>query len=169
MDDSNKKALKQAGMMLMTVNGVGVVSFLLNAFGLKVGKYISCYTLSVFMVLAGLAHFDKSKMDFYLTIMPPMLPYKEELIYLSGVFEVACGALSLIPVKSVRNIGGYLTILTLVGVFPANIYMAMDDGVLKKFGVTKQQAYARLVLQFIMIGMAYIYIDHSNESRTKKD
>merc|ERR1711879_807467 len=95
-------------------------------------------------------------MNFYLTMMPPMLPYKRELIYISGVVECLGGLLSLIP--STKDLGGQLIIATLVGVFPANIYMAMSPEVQRKLGTTRMQAYWRLPLQAIMIGMAWIYL-----------
>ena len=165
---SRSEAGKRAAMMLMGVNGVGTLCILSNYFGFKrrLVQNISRYTLSIFMIMAGYAHFDPKLMSFYMNIMPPILPYKEELIYLSGVFEIAGGLLSLIP--RTKNIGGYLTIATLLGVFPANIYMALSKESQKNMGATQQQAYFRLPLQLIMILMAYIYITKSKKD-DKKD
>ena len=91
---------------------------------------------------------------------------QEVCIYLSGLFEVFGGILSLF--KSTKNIGGWLTIATLIGVFPANIYMALSEESQKNMGATQTQAFIRLPLQFIMIGMAYIYINRQQKDKNKK-
>ena len=115
MSKNEIEAGKRAAMMLMGVNGIGTLCIVANYFGIKpkLAKTVSRYTLSIFMTLAGYAHFDPKLMSFYMNIMPPMLPAKEFLIYLSGMVEIAAGLLSLIP--GTRNIGGYLTIATLLG------------------------------------------------------
>eukprot|EP01084_Bolivina_argentea_P172565 298942_1 len=162
---SQQNAGKRAALMLMAVNGIGTCCIVGNYVGIKrkLAQNISRYTLSIFMILAGYAHFDAKMMPFYMNIMPPILPYKEELIYLSGVFEILGGVLSLIP--ATKNIGGYLTILTLLGVFPANIYMTISKESQQKMGATQSQAYFRLPLQLIMILMAYIYIQKKKKKK----
>lgn len=58
-------------------------------------KTILKYLLCVVFVLAGLNHFFNPA--FYLKIMPPYLPWRLFLVYLSGFFEMALGVLLLIP------------------------------------------------------------------------
>lgn len=70
-------------------------------------------------VLAGLLHFIKPKI--YLKIMPPYLPYHLPLVYLSGLFELVFGAMVMYP--ETQQIGAWGIIITLIGVFPANVYM----------------------------------------------
>lgn len=162
---SRNEAGKRAAMMLMGVNGIGSLCIMAHYFGIKpkLAQNLSRYTLSIFMIMAGYAHFDPKLMQFYLNIMPPILPAKEFLIYLSGVFEIASGILSLVP--GYENIGGYLTIATLLGVFPANIWMAISKESQQNMGATQQQAYFRLPLQAIMILMAYIYIKRGKNDK----
>ena len=74
-----------------------------------------------FFVLAGLLHFVRPRM--YEAIMPPYLPAHRELVYLSGVAEMA-GGLALLSPRT-RRIGGWWLVATLVAVFPANVHMAL--------------------------------------------
>lgn len=72
-------------------------------------------------VLAGILHFVKPRI--YEAIMPPWLPRHRELVYLSGVAEIAGGAGLMVP--AVRRPAGWWLIATLVAVFPANLHMAL--------------------------------------------
>ena len=51
----------------------------------------------LFMIAAGVAHFVNP--DFYLRLMPPWLPWHEELVLLSGVCEIVAGVLE----NTIRN------------------------------------------------------------------
>ncbi len=57
--------------------------------------------------------------------MPPYIPYPQELVYLSGVFEIL-GGIGL-QVAATRRFAGYGLIALLVAVFPANIHMAVHS------------------------------------------
>ena len=70
--------------------------------------------------LAGLNHFVNPRL--YRPLMPDYLPAHDELILASGVAEVLGGIGTLIP--ATRRPAGWLSIATLVGVFPANLWMA---------------------------------------------
>ena len=82
-------------------------------------KTVSKFLLAIFMVGAGTMHFLRT--DFYVKIMPPYLPLHRELVYLSGVFEIALGVSLLIPRLSRLAAWGIITLL--IAVFPANIYV----------------------------------------------
>jgi uncharacterized membrane protein len=79
------------------------------------------YLLGVFFILAGVNHFVHT--SFYMNIMPPYLPLPLFLVYLSGFLEAAFGALVLIP--RFTRIGAWGLIVVMIGVFPANIHMAL--------------------------------------------
>ena len=74
-------------------------------------------------VLAGLLHFTHTR--WYVRIMPPYLPAHRELVYASGVAEMAGGAALLCPSPRVRRAGMWWLLATLVAVFPANVHMAL--------------------------------------------
>lgn len=102
-------------------------------------------------ILAGLLHFIKPKV--YLKIMPKYLPYHLELVYLSGVFEAVFGGLLLFP--ETQSIGALGIIATLIGVFPANIYMLTSyKG--RKLGY-RIALWLRLPLQLFLIYWAWLY------------
>ncbi len=100
-------------------------------------------------ILAGINHFLSA--EFYLRMMPPMLPFPLFLIYLSGVFEIALGVLLLIPKYSRFAAWGLIALL--IAVFPANIYMAMNPQIFSEFSPAAQ--IIRLPIQFILIAIAY--------------
>lgn len=74
------------------------------------------------MFVAGLNHFLNP--DFYLAIMPDYLPAHTELVYASGVAEMLGAAAVMYP--PTRRLGGWFLIAVLVGVFPANVHMALN-------------------------------------------
>ena len=104
---------------------------------------------ALFMVAAGVAHFVNP--GFYLRIMPPWLPWHEELIWLSGVCEVVAGVLVAIP--RTRRLGGLFAIAVLLGVFPANVWMAVDSSVWPEVPIWAR--WGRLPLQALLIYWAW--------------
>jgi uncharacterized membrane protein len=103
-------------------------------------------------IAAGLLHFIKPKM--YEAIMPPYLPAHRELVYCSGVAEIAGGALLLHP--RTRRAGMFLSIATLLGVFPANVHMAVEsEKYAKALPGGAPALYARLPVQALFIWWAW--------------
>lgn len=74
------------------------------------------------MTLAGINHFVMPKV--YERIIPSGLPNPRMLVYVSGVLEILGGLGTLHP--RTRRPAGWLLIATLVAVFPANVYMALN-------------------------------------------
>ena len=107
--------------------------------------------MAVLYVLAGLNHFRSP--ETYMRIMPPYLSWHRQLVWLSGIAEVLCGILLMIP--ATRVWGAWCTIALLLAVFPANIQMAVD------FYARKNPylwvAIARLPLQVLLIWWASVY------------
>jgi Predicted membrane protein len=77
------------------------------------------FLLSGFFVVAGAMHFVIPGM--YMRIMPPWIPYPLEMVYVSGVAEMAGGLGLLMP--RLRPAAAIGLIALLVAVFPANIQM----------------------------------------------
>ena len=124
---------------------------------MKILKLILKYLFGAAFVLAGINHFYKP--EFYLRMMPPILPAPLFLIYLSGIFEIALGLMLLIPRYS--RLAAWGLIALLVAVYPANIYMAMHTELFPEFSPTAQ--YIRLPLQFIMLALAYWFTKSKGE------
>jgi uncharacterized membrane protein len=101
-------------------------------------------------VFAGIMHFVIPRT--YEAIMPDYLPAHRELVYASGVAEIAGGAAVLHP--RTRRFGSWLSIATLVAVFPANLHMAMNPDRYRKVPGGRAALLARLPLQAVFIAWA---------------
>ena len=106
---------------------------------------------SIFYVIVGIKHFIEP--EYFLSIVPPYLPYHLELVYISGLFEILFGLLILFP--KYRYYGAIGLILLLVGVFPANIYLAQSKEAQEAIGATQEIATWRLPIQGVLIWIAY--------------
>jgi len=106
--------------------------------------------LALLMVTAGIGHFLNP--DFFLKIMPPYLPFHRELVYLSGLFEIALGISLLIPKLS--HLAGWGIIALLIAVFPANIYLYQHQEIVP---ASPSVHFVRLILQAVLIFWAYCY------------
>lgn len=99
----------------------------------------------------GVLHFAKPAP--FEGIVPKFLPRKKELVYASGVVEIATGAMLLHP--RTRRLGGLGAVGLLAGVFPANVQMTADALASSKApGWYKAGTILRLPLQAPMIRIA---------------
>lgn len=107
--------------------------------------------LAALFTLSGVTHFVRPEP--YEAIVPKPLPRKRELVYASGVAELACAALMLHP--RTRALGGVATVGVLVAVFPANVQMTLSAmRSTKAPGWYKAGTVLRLPLQLPMIRTA---------------
>ncbi len=84
-------------------------------------------------------------------LMPESLPAHREVIYASGVAELACAAALLHP--RTRRLAGWAGAALLVGVFPGNVKMAAD-AVRSGSPAFTALALARLPLQLPLVRAA---------------
>ena len=105
--------------------------------------------LAAFYLVAGTLHFLRPRV--YEAMMPPPLPAKRRLVYASGAAEIAGGAAVLHP--RTRAAGGWWLIATLIGIFPANVNMAINSGRFQR--VPAWLLWARLPLQAPLIAWAW--------------
>ena len=103
----------------------------------------------IIFIAAGLLHFLRPKM--YEAIMPDWLPAHRELVYASGVTEALGGAAVLHP--KTRRFGGWLLLATIVGVYPANVHMALTPDRYPQ--IPEAALWARLPLQLPMASWAW--------------
>ena len=114
-------------------------------------KNITIYLIAIFYVNVGVKHFTDP--NWFMHIMPPYIPLHLELVYLSGFFEIVLGLLLIIP--KTRKVASYGLILLLIAVYPANIYLALNEIPQQKIGISSFVAsWIRLPLQFALIGIA---------------
>ena len=115
-------------------------------------KVISVFVMGIFYVIVGVKHFQDP--SWFVQIIPPILPYKYELVYISGFFEVLLGILLMIP--RFQSIAAKGLMALLICVYPANIYLAQTNGV--ALGISPLIAWGRLPFQFVFIGLAYWHL-----------
>ena len=101
--------------------------------------------LGAFFIGAGLLHFVKPRV--YESIMPRALPAHRELVLASGVAEIAGGAGVLLD-RTARPAGWWL-IATMLGVFPANVNMAVEAERFRK--IPEPLLWARLPVQGLIV------------------
>ena len=114
-------------------------------------KEILKWVYGVLFALAGANHFVHT--DFYVSIMPPYLPWHQPLVYASGVFEVALGVMLLF--RRVERLAAWGMIALIVAVTPANVHMAVHAGLYPDYSPTA--LWVRLPLQIVLLAWAYWY------------
>ena len=111
-------------------------------------------------VFIGIRHFTDPQ--YFLDIVPPQLPSKLFLVYLTGLIEVAGGAAIL--AQKTRKAGAYLLIFLLISVFPANIYLYLSETPQNLLGISKTDALIRMPFQIPLILLAFW---HSKKNHPK--
>ena len=114
-------------------------------------KTATRHLFGALFIAAGTNHFITP--DFYVSIMPPYLPMHLPLVYLSGIAEVALGALLMWP--RFANCAAWGLIALLIAVFPANLHMALHAELYPQFSALA--LWLRLPLQAALITWAYWY------------
>jgi uncharacterized membrane protein len=114
-------------------------------------KHASRYVCGAAYIIVGMNHFLRS--EFYVSIMPPYLPWHLALVYVSGLAEVALGGLLLVDRFSA--IAGWGLIALLIAVFPANVHMALHPELYSR--ASPSALWLRLPLQGLLILWAYWY------------
>ena len=114
-------------------------------------KLFTIYVMSIMYVFIGIRHFTDPQ--YFLDIVPPQLPSKSFLVYLTGLIEVVGGAAIL--AQKTRKAGAYLLIFLLISVFPANIYLYLSETPQNLLGISKTDALIRMPFQIPLILLAF--------------
>lgn len=109
------------------------------------------YIIGVLFLAAGFLHFYRPV--FFLRIMPAYIPYHRMMVYISGVAEILGGGFLIFEFS--KYWAGWMLILLLIAVFPANIEMARKA--YRKHRLTPYTILLilRLPLQFALIYWVY--------------
>jgi uncharacterized membrane protein len=105
--------------------------------------------LAGLFAVSGVVHLVKP--EFYEPLMPAWVPAHREVIWGSGVAELACAAGLLHP--RTRSLSGWASAALLVAVYPGNVKMAVDSTHTRNTRF-KAISFARLPLQLPMIRAA---------------
>ena len=118
-------------------------------------KQTSRFLYGVAFIAAGFNHFFNT--PFYMSIMPPFLPWHEALVYVSGLAEIGLGGLLLNERYS--RLAAWGLIALLIAVFPANVHMALHPEQYE--WASPLILWLRLPLQGFLILWAYWYTEGS--------
>lgn len=93
----------------------------------------------------GVGHFVNP--EFFLSIVPPWVPYPLAAVYLSGAIELVLSILILF--KKIRPLAGWGIIALTIAVTPANIHMWMNPDLFPE--VSPDLLSIRLVIQVFLL------------------
>jgi uncharacterized membrane protein len=117
-------------------------------------KLILLWVMALAYVFAGFNHLMNPA--FYLAIMPPDLPNPEWLNVISGLAEIVLGVYLLEPRTRVLAAWGIIALL--IAVFPANLYVAMQNVGEGGPGTGAGAAnWVRMPFQAVFLGWAWWY------------
>ena len=108
--------------------------------------------LAVSIIIVGITHFLRPEQ--YARIVPPPFPPLTS-VYLSGFFEILGGIGLLIPFVSVAAAWGLISLF--IAVFPANIYLTLQNIKIEGIPHSQLMYWVRLPFQAVFIAWAYWY------------
>jgi uncharacterized membrane protein len=115
-------------------------------------RWVARIALALLFGAAGVGHFTHTAQ--FAAIVPPWLPWPDGLVWISGVCELL-GALGLL-IRRVRPAARWGLLALLVAVFPANIYMAMEQVTIPGMAPAPAWAlWARLPLQAVLMMLVW--------------
>ena len=117
--------------------------------------------MSLLYITVGVKHFTNP--EFFATLVPPIINWKETAVFLSGFFEVILGILLLF--NKTRKLAAQGIILLLIAVFPANIYLYVSEIPQDILNISKSQALFRMPFQIPLIIISYW---HSKKIHSKQ-
>ena len=123
-------------------------------------KLFTILVMSFMYIFIGIRHFTDPQ--YFLDIVPPQLPFKLFLVYVTGLIEIIGGA-AILSSKT-RRTGALLLIFLLVIVFPANIYLYISETPQSLLGISEADALIRMPFQIPLILLAYW---HSKKNHPK--
>lgn len=110
----------------------------------------SLWIMGFLYIVAGINHFIMPR--FYISIIPPVLPWPKMINWASGIAEIILGILLLFPPFTAIAAWGIIALL--IAVYPANIYHFMKGWRKKKMVWVLA---IRLPLQLLLIWWAYSF------------
>ncbi|MCF4099517.1 DoxX family protein [Maritalea mediterranea] len=107
--------------------------------------------IALFLVMTASAHFtDPLAMA---AMLPGFVPFRAELVVLTGFLELGLAALLLYPPMAYR--AGWAIIIMLMGFLPANIYAALNHVDFGGAAIGPAYLLVRVPFQLLIVGFVY--------------
>ena len=116
---------------------------------LKYVRYLGLFVVFAFFTGGGITHFTSP--DAFVAIMPPYLPFHLEIVYITGVMELA-GAACLLFAATRYWAGNFLFVFT-IAVTPANVHMWLHPELFPE--IDPMFLSIRLVLQVVLLAVIW--------------
>lgn len=125
---------------------------------------IGRYALALMMLIAGISHFTPTGIEVMTQMMPDAIPYKRELVYFTGVCELA--SVPGLILQRTSRLTAIMLIIFFIAVLPANI-----AGSLKQVNYSGMEYGAlyllfRVPLQMLFIWWAWYFGLRKNQAIT---
>jgi uncharacterized membrane protein len=117
--------------------------------------------LSLFFAFTALGHFVRT--EAMAEMLPPSVPNRLELIYLTGVLELLGAAGVWAP--RLRRLTGVCLILMLLGVLPANVYAAVNRVAFGGHELGPAYLLVRVPFQLLVVWWVYFAAVRTPRSR----
>lgn len=101
--------------------GLLVLPYVLLARVPALREFRGCLGLTMVFFFTGIGHFVSAEP--MTDMIPPAVPYRLAIIYVSGVIEIVAG-LALLP-RATRVVAGWFVIAMLVVLLPSNVFAAI--------------------------------------------
>ena len=151
--------------LIVLLAGFGIF-YLINKFLLKdrfSASYMGRSSMAGILLLAGIAHFFKT--DLMIEMMPEIIPFKMEIVYLTGILEIIASVGLLTP-KFVK-LTSIMVILFFIAIFPANVIGSIKEVKLGGMEGGVNHLYFRIPLQLLFIGWVYYFGIKRNKNTSK--
>lgn len=123
---------------------------------------IGCISMGIMLLFTGAAHFFKT--GEMVAMMPDFIPFKTEIVYLTGLLEIGA-ALSLIFQIKARLVS-MLLIVFFFAVLPANIVGSMKQIALGGMEYGTAYLYFRIPFQLLLIWWVYYFGIKTNKTES---
>jgi len=117
--------------------------------------------LSFFFIFTAIGHFTRT--EEMAAMLPLAVPFRFELIYLTGVLELL-GAVG-VWIPGLTRLTGWLLILMLIGLLPANIYSAINRVNFGGHGAGPAYLLIRIPFQLFVIWWTYFATEQERLQR----
>lgn len=142
--------------------------WLLNTYVFKNALTVSLMgriAMAIMLIFTGVSHFYKTQE--MVQMMPEFLPNKIQLVYFTGLLEIALAITSLLPRYS--KLTSVALILFFLAILPANIIGTFKRVELGGMENGPGYLYFRIPLQLLFIGWAYFFGIHLWGKSRKKE